>query len=114
MDVKLGMLCITLAKLWQSDRDGLKGVFLQPIARLLAIKTTRQTARVRLITDRRELCRASLTASMPVSFSAVRQRIELPANAIMDRPVRAVTLTIGIGFCDCCWVSVYVVYVGLK
>ena len=55
MDVKLGMLCITLAKLWQSDRDGLQGVFLQPIARLLAIKKTRQTARVRLITDRRSV-----------------------------------------------------------
>ena len=89
MDVKLGMLCITLAKLWQSDRDGLQGVFLQPIARLLAIKTTRETARVRLITDRSQLCRASLITSIPVSFSAMRHRIELPANAIMARAVIA-------------------------
>ena len=56
----LGSLCITLASLWQSDRDGLQGVFLQSIARLLARKTTQQTARVRLTADRRELCRGSL------------------------------------------------------
>ena len=59
-DIPLGTLCITLARLWQSDRDGLQGVFLTPIAGLLARKTTLQTARVRLITDRRELCRGSL------------------------------------------------------
>ena len=57
---QLGSLCITLARLWQSGRDGLQGVFLQPIARLLARKTTQQTARIRLITGRRELCRGSL------------------------------------------------------
>ena len=51
---------MTLARLWQSDRDGLQGAFLQPIARLLARKTTQRAARVRLITDRRELCRGSL------------------------------------------------------
>ena len=59
--VWLRILCITLARLWQSARDGLQGVFLQPIAQLLARKTTQQTARVRLTTDRRELCRGSLT-----------------------------------------------------
>ncbi len=59
----LGTLCITLARLWQSDRDGLQGVFLQAIAQLLPRKTTRQTARVRLTTDRRELCRGSLGSS---------------------------------------------------
>jgi hypothetical protein len=57
---KLGTFCITLADLWQSDRDGLQGAFLQPIASLLARKATPQTARARLITDRRELCRRSL------------------------------------------------------
>ena len=31
-------LCMTLASLWQQDRDGLQGVFLQPIARLGAKK----------------------------------------------------------------------------
>jgi hypothetical protein len=36
----LGTLCITLARLWQSDRNGLQGVFLQPIAGLLVRKTT--------------------------------------------------------------------------
>ena len=56
----LGALCITLAGLWQADRDGLQGAFLQPIAPLLAKKATPQTARARLITDRRELCRGSL------------------------------------------------------
>ena len=40
------MLCITLAWLWQSDRDGMQGVFLQPIAQLLVKKATQQTARV--------------------------------------------------------------------
>ena len=45
---------MTLATLWQSGRDGLQGVFLQPIAWLLVRKTTQQTARVRLITDRKE------------------------------------------------------------
>ena len=56
----LGALCITLAELWHADRDGLQGVFLQPIAQLLAKKATQQTARARVITDRRELCRGSL------------------------------------------------------
>jgi hypothetical protein len=57
------MLCITLAKLWRSDRDGLQDVFLKPTAQLLVRKTTQQTARARLITDRSELCRASLAAT---------------------------------------------------
>ena len=39
--VRLGTLCITLAGLWYADRDGPQGVFLQPIAQLLARKTTR-------------------------------------------------------------------------
>ncbi len=56
----LGTLCITLARLWRADREGPQGVFLQPIARLLARKTTQWTARARAITDRRELCRGSL------------------------------------------------------
>ena len=46
-------------------------------------------------------------ASMPMSFSAIRQRIELPANAIKARPNRATTLTIGIGLCNGYWVAVY-------
>ena len=58
---KLRTLCITPARLWQSDRDGLQGVFLKPIAGLLVRKATKQSARVRLITDRRELCRGTLT-----------------------------------------------------
>ena len=57
----LKILCKTLARLWQSDRDGLQGVFLQAIAWALPRKTTQQTARLRRITDRRELCRGSLT-----------------------------------------------------
>ena len=63
--ITLGSLCVTLAELWQPDRDGLQGVFLQPIARLLAKKTTQQTARARLITDRRKLCRGSLEDKFP-------------------------------------------------
>ena len=59
-DAALGTLCITLAELWYADRDGPQGVFLQPIASLLARKTTQQTARARATTDRRELCRGSL------------------------------------------------------
>ena len=58
----LGTLCITLARLGRADRDGLQGVFLQSIAQLLARKATQQTARVRAITDRRELCRESLAS----------------------------------------------------
>jgi hypothetical protein len=61
MAKNLRSLCITLARLWQSDRGGLQGVFLRPIAVLLARKTTQQTARARLTTERRELCRGSLT-----------------------------------------------------
>ena len=60
----LGTLCITLAGLWYADRDGPQGVFLQPIAWLLARKTTQRTARARVITDRRELCRGSLDKSL--------------------------------------------------
>ena len=67
----LGTLCITLARLWQSDRDELQGVFLQPIARLLARKTTQQIARFRLITDRRELCRGSLRL-LPFYFAVLK------------------------------------------
>ena len=66
----LGTLCITLASLWRPDRDGLQGVFLQPIAWLLARKTTPQTARVRLITGRRESCRGSLGAWAAETASA--------------------------------------------
>ncbi|MDB5932018.1 MAG: hypothetical protein JWR60_3725 [Polaromonas sp.] len=39
---------MTLTRLWQSDPDGLQGVFLEPIGALSVRKTTRQTARVRL------------------------------------------------------------------
>ena len=63
LDGCLRSLCITLARLWRSDRDGLQGVFLRPIAGLLARKTTQQTARARLTTDRRDLCRGSLRFS---------------------------------------------------
>ena len=38
MSCSLGTLCVTLASLWRPDRDGLQGVFLQPIARLRAKK----------------------------------------------------------------------------
>ena len=55
---------MTLARLWQTDRDGLQGVFLQPIAGLLVRKTTQQAARVRRITDRRELRRGSLGSAL--------------------------------------------------
>ena len=58
--VSLGTLCITLASLWQPDPDGPQGVFLQSIAPHDPRKTTQQTARVWLITGRRELCRGFL------------------------------------------------------
>ena len=64
---------MTLAEVWQAARDGMQGVFLKPIARLLARKTTQQTARVRLITHRRELCRASLR---PVDERCLTQPVE--------------------------------------
>jgi hypothetical protein len=50
-----------------SARDGLQGVFLQPVAWLLVRKTTQQTARARLVTDRRELCRGSLRVALTCS-----------------------------------------------
>ena len=56
----LRTLCITPASLWQMDRDGLQGVFLKTIAGLLVRKATQQSARVRLITDHRELYRGFL------------------------------------------------------
>ena len=40
-------------------------------------------------------------------FSAMRQRIELTANAIIARPIKAATLTICIGLCNGYWVAVY-------
>ena len=49
-----------MVNLWQSGRDGMQGAFLQPIAGLWAKKATQQTARDRLITERRELFRGSL------------------------------------------------------
>ena len=55
-----------------------------------------------------------LAELMPVSFSAMLQRIELLTNAIMARPVSAATPIIGIGLCDRFWVSVFVESVGLK
>ena len=55
-----------------------------------------------------------LAPSMPVFFSAIRQRIELPANAIITRPVRAAIQTICMGLCSRYWVSVYVVKVRLN
>ena len=58
---ELRTLCITLAGLRYADRDGMQGAFLQSIARLLARKATPQTARARATTDRRELCRGSLS-----------------------------------------------------
>ena len=63
----LGTLCITPARLWYADRDGPQGVFLQPIAPLLGRKTTRRTARARVATDRREVCRGSLGWRPPFS-----------------------------------------------
>ena len=58
-DFYVGTLCMALASLRQSDRDGPQGVFLSPIVPLLARKTTRQTARARLFAGRRESCRGS-------------------------------------------------------
>ena len=49
--LKPGILCITLARPWRADRKGPQGVFLQPIARLLARKTMQWTARARATTD---------------------------------------------------------------
>ena len=68
----LRTLCITLAGLWQADRDGLLCAFLRPITPLLARKATPQTARARLITDRRELCRGSLRVSRPTRYHAAQ------------------------------------------
>ena len=48
-DQALGMLCITLARLWRAKRDEPQGVFLHPIAQLLERITTQRTARVTLI-----------------------------------------------------------------
>ncbi len=64
---RLGILCITLARLWRADREGPQGVFLQPIAQLLTRKTTQWTTRARAITDRRELCRGSLALAVVAS-----------------------------------------------
>ena len=41
---------------------------------------------------------AKLDASMPVCFRAMLQRIEVRANAIMAKTVRAATLAIYMGF----------------
>ena len=46
-----------------------------------------------------------LAASIPVSFSAMQQRIALPANAIIAEEVRAVTLAIRMGVCRRFWTS---------
>ncbi len=64
---RLGILCITLARLWRADREGPQGVFFQPIAQLLTRKTTQWTTRARAITDRRELCRGSLALAVVAS-----------------------------------------------
>ena len=50
------------------DRDEMQGAFLQPIVPLLARKATLQTARVRLITDRREFYKRSLKHRPEISF----------------------------------------------
>ena len=44
-----------------------------------------------------------LAASIPVSLSAMRQRTELPANAIIAEEVRAVTLAIRTWVCRRFW-----------
>ena len=69
-----GMLCITLARMWQCGSGWDARRFLQPIAPLLARKATPQTARGRAATDRRELCRASLTynAAHALCLAALR------------------------------------------
>ena len=80
---------MTLAGLWQADRDGLQGAFLQPIAPLLARKATLQTARARLITDRRELCRGShSTCSEAEGFalSPTDQVFSLPPDPNLRPP----------------------------
>ena len=78
----LGTLCITLAELWYADRDGPQGVFLQPIARLLARKTTQWTARARATTDRRELCRGSLGKRGFIRVDARRLGIGMGCKAV--------------------------------
>ncbi len=61
---------MTLARLWQSDRDGLQGVFLQAIARLLPRKTTQQAACQRVGAPLSNHCRTSArsASSMPVAL----------------------------------------------
>ena len=56
-----------MVNLWQSGRDGMQGVFLQPIAGLWAKKATQQTARDRLITEHTELFRGSLKVTMAMA-----------------------------------------------
>jgi outer membrane receptor for ferrienterochelin and colicins len=58
--MRLGMLCITLARLWWRGSGWAARRVLQPIAQLLARKSTPQIARARAATVRKELCRASL------------------------------------------------------
>ncbi len=53
------------------DWDGPQGVFLQPIAPLLARKTTQRTAQAHVVTDRRELYRGSLEADLNHKFDVV-------------------------------------------
>ncbi len=81
-----GMLCITLARMWQCGSGWDARRFLQPIAPLLARKPTPQTARGRAATDRRELCRASLTynAAHALCLAALRGKA-LPRQQPLHR-----------------------------
>jgi hypothetical protein len=84
---QLRSLCIILARLWQSARDGLQGTFLQSIARLLARTATQQTAHLsveRLITHRRELCRGSLTALQPDCSYGIRDALAILTCPIVE------------------------------
>ena len=83
----LGTLCITLAALWHADRGGPQAVFLQPIAPLLARKTTQRTARARVITACRKLCRGLLE----------QRRGRGSLRALMRLPVTTPVLAAGLG-----------------
>ena len=88
--MKSGTLCITLARLWRADREGPQGVFLQPIAQLLARKKTQWTTRVCAITDRRELCRGSLArALMLVGTLLATGCAQIPSEPLVHQPMTA-------------------------
>ncbi len=60
-----GSLCISFAELRRTDWDAAQGVFLQPIAGLLANKATRRCAQVRLIAGRKGYAEATPPAPQP-------------------------------------------------